>query len=252
MFGFKGSSQTSTLFGQTPKSSPHLETQTGAFGTAGDLFGGDVSGPHLVMSAQPHRFSVPRLALLLTIGIVLGVALFLTVRSPQPNQRKRVIVAHATTEPMKLSVSVGATAAVGPVVERLPSLEEHIEGSPVTLAARRFLFAETSERAYGPEFVRGKFENRHADETQRLSRDQLQSLPGGAGRYTADSSIEWQGGFRHSDPASNSRLGQAYLDYLNGSVGDALGKKLSVINGERTNLLDTVTKTGRGPGDIRP
>lgn len=157
-----------------------------------------------------------------------------------------------STEPVMLSVSVGATDAAGPVVERLPSLEEHINSSPVALAARRFLFAESSERSYGPELVRGTFENRHADETADLSRDDLTAAPGGKGRYTADSSVEWQGGFRHSDPTLNSRLGQTYLDYLDSSVGDALGKKLSVISGERVKLLDTVTKTGRGPGAIRP
>jgi len=255
MFGSKNSLQTATLFGNGPKSTPHLETQTGSFGTAEDLFGREMPGPHMTMLVHPHRFSVPRLALLLTIGIVLGVALFLAVRSPYPAPRKRVAVApvaRVSNEPLKLSVSVGASDATGPVVERLPSLEEHIESSPVSLAARRFLFAENSERSSGPEFARGTFENRHTDESARLSRNDLHSAPGGKGRYTANSSIEWQGGFRHSEPAKNSQLGQAYLDYLDSSVGDTLGKKLSVINGERINLLDTVTKTGRGPGAIRP
>jgi hypothetical protein len=151
-----------------------------------------------------------------------------------------------------LSVNVGGGAAASPVVEHLPSLEQHIEKAPVALAARRFLFADKSGRAYGPEFTRGKFEERQNGETEVMTRDDLRSASGSTGRYTADSSIEWQGGFRHSDAQGNLELGQSYLKYLESSVGDSLGKKLSVVSGERVNLLDKVTKTGRGPGGIRP
>jgi len=183
-------------FEERPRRASHLETQTGAFGTTSDLFGAEpATGPHSTMAILPHRFSVPRLALLLTIGIVIGVALFLAVSPTSNAPRKRAVVARQSVEPLKLSVSVGGESSNAPVVEHLPSLEQHIEGSPVSLAARRFLFADNTERAYGPEFVRGKFEDRTTENGAQLTRDDLRAAQGSKGRYSANGSVEWQGGF---------------------------------------------------------
>ena len=250
MLGLKTPLHDDTLNAEPSRHSAHLGTQTGVFGTASDIFGVNQTDPCATVAIPVQRFSVPRLALLLTFGIVLGVALFLAVTPSATSPRKRTVGQHSSTTPVKLAVTAASEQVAAPVVEQLPSLEQHVKTSPVTLAARRFLFADGSGRAYGPDFSRGKFEHRHTD--GQLTRNDLTAARSGGGRYTADSSVEWQGGFRHAAPQQNLELGQTYLRYLESSVGAELGKKLSVVSGERVNILDKVTKTGRGPNGLRP
>jgi len=257
MFAQKSHPIAETISLQPPPLRGHLETQTGAFGTESDLFS-KIGAPADAAAQTQNRLTVPRLALTLTLGIILGAALFIIVRAPQRAAPLPAALAAAAplpaaenTAPITISVSA-SSAPAQPIVEELPQIEEHIKSSPVTLAARKFLFADSSERAYGPEYLRGSFEKRDDKATAPLTREDLRRSKSAPGRFTADSSVEWQGGFRHSEPAANARLGEAYLGYLEGTVGDALGRKLSVIDGTPVRLLDSVTKTGKGPSGIRP
>jgi hypothetical protein len=246
-----------------------LETQTGIFGTSSGIFKvAEAQLPIATTAFQYKRFSVPRLSLLLTIGIVIGATLFIAVGSHQKPVRHALPrlatesappvltapeeSAAALAAPITVSIQAEGAAAPAAVVEELPSLQSHIEASPITLAARRFLFAEDSGRAIGAGFIAGKLDPASAREVKVPNHGDLKLSASAPGRFTAGGPLEWQGGFRPFDPRKNASTGQAYLDYLDGAVGNSLGKKLSVIEGDPTRLLDVVTKTGRGPGALRP
>jgi len=247
-----------------------LETQTGIFGTSSGVFRvAEAQLPLATTAVQYKRFSVPRLSLLLMVGIVIGATLFIALGNhPKPTRHALPrlatetappVLAAATEDlasesaaPITVSVQTEGAAPAAAVVEELPSLQSHIEASPITLAARRFLFAENSGRAIGAGFLAGKIVPPTAGEAKLPKHADLKLSSSAPGRFTAGGPLEWQGGFRPFDPGKNASTGQTYLDYLDGAVGDSLGKKLSVIEGDPTRLLDVVTKTGRGPGGLRP
>lgn len=236
-----------------------LETQTGIFGTATSIFPVAPPAPAAVASTGSvhHRFSVPRLALPLAIGLVIGALLFLTVGSHGRDlattaaDTSRAVAVTEGSAAIAISVTAAGSAPALAVVEELPSLEHHISASPVSVAPRRFLFADSPGRSSQVHFIAPRLDAPAPKDLRLPSREALRLSASAPGRYTTGGPVEWQGGFRPLDPGANSHKGQAYLDYLEQTVGPGFGDKLSVISGERTRLLDVITKTGRGPLDLR-
>src|SRR5690606_37685803 len=109
-----------------------------------------------------------------------------------------------------------------PVTVQGPPAVGEVEVSP-----RQFMYAAGTYRGSTSGFA--------LDGSTRKTGKQvieLKPMPGNPNRYVAsDGGLEWQGGFRHNDPAGNLSLADSYNTYLGRSAG-GFDKPLSVRSTE--------------------
>jgi len=68
------------------------------------------------------------------------------------------------------------------------------------------------------------------------------------GRYVnkADG-LEWQAGWKPNDPEANIRLGSAYSEYLQGSIGGNTSQKLLSFENGRSSVLEGAAAVAASP-----
>ena len=187
----------------------------------------------------------------LTVLIVLGAALggiiavhpyfntkkaapVAAVASVLPAVEYDELLAYRAAEPKTVEMPAA------PVATEQSNIVAHTQGLPIALAERQFLLAQGGARSIPNGYVAAP-----ADPAfHRMTDPELLELGSGQGRYTSSQgSLEWQGGWRFGDTASNIERGQQYREYIGSQVGSPFSNRLSATIQQPTKLLPQVSRT---------